>query len=106
MEATSDGVYQEATVSMGGVVVGRLPCLLTKKFVGLKAIGQPLVMRVLGPALAAEFTESDLSRSSKKLAITRDLIGQLPKVSHAAFRLHDGVHRHASVRCGWTSHQR
>ena len=91
MEATSDGAYQEATVSMGGVVVGRLSYLLTKKFVGLKAIGQPLVTRVLGPALAAEFTESDFPRSSKKLAITRDLISQLPKVSHASFRLHDGV---------------
>ncbi len=91
MDATSDGTYREATVSMGGVVVGRLPYLLTKKFGGLKTIGQPLVTRVLGPALATEFTGTNFPRSLKQLTIIRDLIHQLPKVSHVSFRLHDGV---------------
>jgi len=49
------------------------------------------VTRVLGPALAMEFTGTNFPRSLKQLTIIRDLIHQLPKVSHVSFRLHDGV---------------
>lgn len=91
LEIASGGTYQEATVSSGGAVVGRLPYILYRKISGHKVLGIPDLTHALGPAITSETTANKSTRSLKQFTITRDLIAQLPRVSHIEFRLHQGI---------------
>lgn len=88
--ATRDD-YGEATVSTGGKMIGRMPYVLTKRRFGLNSIGMPLMSHVLGPALLPEFSWQNFPKNLKQVAITREMIAQLPKAAHVSFRLHGGV---------------
>ena len=85
----SDGAYREAKVVTNGVVLGRLPYLLSGKTAGQNAVIMPDMTHVLGPALGTE--GGDSTRSLKHFTITSELIAQLPKAAHTWFRLHRGV---------------
>jgi hypothetical protein len=104
MDIACNGGGREAVVSRGGLVVGRLPYLLSRKMLGLKVVGMPRMAHVLGPAFAPEFAGEKLSHSTKQISITRDLIMQLPKAAHISFRLHGGMtHTLAFAEAGFTS---
>jgi hypothetical protein len=91
LEIASGGAYREVTVSSNGVIIGRLPYLLSRKISGQTALMMPEMTRVLGPALAPEIVGSDSIRSLRQFTVTRDLIAQLPKASDIWFRLHHGI---------------
>lgn len=90
LEIACDGGYREATVSNDGKIIGRLPYACVTKFSRLRMLGMPNLTHVLGPAFAPQYAMTDL-RSLKQLAITRQLIQQLPRALHVSFRLHAGL---------------
>jgi hypothetical protein len=91
LEIASGGACREASVSSNGMVIGRLPYLLSRKVGGQKVLIMPEMTHVLGPAMAAEIVAGDSTRSLRQFNITSDLIAQLPKASYTWFRLHRGV---------------
>jgi len=91
MDIAGDGANREAVVARGGVVVGRLPYLVTRRAFGLTTIGMPMLTHVLGPALAADFSDRNAAHPMKQVKIIHDLIAQLPKASHISFRLHSSL---------------
>ena len=104
MDIACAGGGGEAIVSSGGRVVGRMPYFVSRKLLGLTVLGMPRMAHVLGPAFAPEFAGESLSRSTKQLSITRDLISQLPKAAHVSFRLHRGMtHTLAFAEAGFIS---
>lgn len=90
LEAASKGTYQEATVAAGGKIIARLPYIVTKA-AGFKMIGMPLMTHVLGPVLMAETRAANCTHAMNYVAITSELISQLPKAAHISFRLHGGA---------------
>ena len=91
LKIASEGTYREATVASGGALVGRLPYVLFRKISGHKVVSIPDLTHALGPAITLEPEVSHSTRSLRQFTITRDLIAQLPKVSHIGFRLHHGI---------------
>jgi hypothetical protein len=91
LEIACDGHYREAVVTSDGKAIGRLPYACVSKFSRLTLIGMPNLTHVLGPSFAPQYANPDL-RSLKQLAITRQLIAQLPRAIHTSFRLHAGIH--------------
>jgi hypothetical protein len=83
LEIASDGCYREATVES-------LPYLVSRRAFGLTTVGTPLLTHVLGPALAANFSDRNAAHPMKQVSIIHDLIAQLPKAAHISFRLHGG----------------
>jgi hypothetical protein len=91
LEIASGGRYQEVTVSSGGRIVGRLPYLVSNTRLRLKVLSIPQTTHVLGPAILQNSATGNYPNALKQISITRDLIEQLPKVSHISFRCHRGV---------------
>ncbi len=86
LEAATGGRYEEATVSSGGRVVGRLPYLRKQRF-GMQACVMPDLSLFLGPAVD-EGNGGTVSRNLRRGEITRDLIEQLPPCVLYYQRLH------------------
>ena len=86
LEAATAGRYEEATVSSGGRVVGRLPYLRKQRF-GLQACVMPELSLFLGPAVD-EGNGGTVSRNLRRGEITRDLIEKLPPCALCYQRLH------------------
>jgi hypothetical protein len=91
LKVASGGHYQEAIVTSGSTVVGRLPYLQLSKLGGQKALVMPPMTHVLGPALAPQVAAHDLTQSLRRFTIASELIAQLPASSHVWFRLHHGA---------------
>jgi hypothetical protein len=91
LEIAGDGAIREVTVSTGGMLVGRLPYLLSRRAPGLTKLSIPRLTHVLGPAILEPSTPGGFPNPGRQIAITRDLISQLPKASHISFRLHRGI---------------
>jgi hypothetical protein len=89
MEIASEGCGRETVVSSGGMIVGRLPYLLEKRFGGLTVIGMPAFSHVLGPGFSAPVSRTGAS-TIKMYGLINELLAQLPKASHISFRLHGG----------------
>ena len=84
----SDGGVREARVDSGGAVVGRLPYVVTRRAGVLSVVGMPALNHVLGPAVAPQFTGTNFPRTTRQIAIVRELLAQLPRAAHVSFRLH------------------
>jgi hypothetical protein len=106
LEIASDGCYREATVERGGVLVGRLPYLVSRRAFGLTTVGTPLLTHVLGPALAANFSDRNAAHPMKQVSIIHDLIAQLPKAAHISIPVARRVLQHIVIRCRWLCQQR
>jgi Acetyltransferase (GNAT) domain len=89
LDAATGGNFDIVEVSAGGRVVGRLPFSVSKRF-GLKMIRMPAVTYFLGPAID-EGDGSPNTRFLKRLEITRELLGQLPRASWQYVKCHSGV---------------
>ena len=76
LDATTNGLFQEATVESGGHIVGRLPYLLTKRM-GFTYCRMPPFTHVLGPVVDAGPGKPQ-TQLLKRLSILRQLIEQLP----------------------------
>ncbi|MDD2704835.1 MAG: hypothetical protein PHU07_05815 [Acidocella sp.] len=84
MEISCAGAQREVSVSAGGMVVGRLPYLLSKRGPGLTTLGMPSMTHVLGPVLAVDFIVEILpaSREAIQHAVAKGLV----------FDMDDGMH--------------
>ncbi len=89
LDAATGGNFEIAEARSGPRVVGRLPFALTRRF-GLKTIRMPALTYVLGPGLD-EGEGSMNTRLLKRLAITRELIEQLPRASWQYVKCHPGI---------------
>jgi hypothetical protein len=87
LEAASLGRWEQVEVVQDGVVVARLPYLLSRKF-GVRTIGMPYYTRVLGPVLTLP-----PSKPSRRIENATKLIGQL----FAALPQHDRFHQSMPV---------
>ena len=91
LQAVSRGTIQEATVSSGGRVIGRLPYVLTRKTTGHLAVTAPEMTPELGPALLADRVACSDTHAVKRFNLTTELLAQLPRASHTYFELHRHV---------------
>jgi hypothetical protein len=92
LEAATAGPFKEvATHDTNGAMTGRLPYFRVMKQNGQSAIVMPTLTHMLGPALSEKLAEANTVHLTKRLAITRDLVAQLPESSHISFLLHGGV---------------
>jgi len=91
MEIASDGRGKEAVVSSGGVVVARLPYIVCKRFGLLRVVGMPTLSHVLGPVFTPAALAGKGSQTVKLYGLIGELLRQLPRASHTAFRLHPGL---------------
>jgi hypothetical protein len=91
LEIAGDGAVCEVTVSTGGMLVGRLPYLVSRRVPGLTRLGNPLMAHVLGPAILEPAAPGGFPSPAKQVSITRDLVAQLPRAAYVSFRLHGGI---------------
>ena len=89
LDAVTQGRYSVAEVSAGGKIVGRLPYLVRNRF-GLQGIWTPPLTYFLGPGID-EGEGSPNNRFLKRMEITRELIGKLPRSSWQCIRCHAGI---------------
>jgi hypothetical protein len=89
LEIASAGRYNSAEVSESGHIVGRLPYMVTRRH-GLLMVGLPVLTHFLGPAVD-EGTGNSSTRFQRRLAITRNLISQLPSASFYYIKCHRDV---------------
>jgi hypothetical protein len=89
LEAATAGAYQCVECSEGGNAVGRMPYLIRKKY-GLPCGVMPDLTHFLGPAID-EGEGKEQSRFSRRTAITKELIAQLPKTSLFEIKCHRGM---------------
>jgi hypothetical protein len=86
LDAATQGRCSIAEVCAGGRTVGRLPFLMRKRF-GLQGIWTPPMTYFLGPGID-EGEGSPNNRFLKRMDITRELIGKLPRCSWQCIRCH------------------
>jgi hypothetical protein len=80
LDAVAPGRWNEATVTLDGVVIARLPYCI-KRFMGISGIGMPPLTHTMGPQLPLD--RSTLSfRPSDHRKLIDELMGKLP---HHAF---------------------
>jgi hypothetical protein len=92
LEAATAGRIKEVVIyDSNGAVAGRLPYFRVRKQNGQSAIVMPTLTHMLGPALYERPVEANTVHLTKRLAITRALVAQLPKSSHISYLLHGGV---------------
>jgi hypothetical protein len=92
LEAATAGRFKEViTHDTNGAITGRLPYLRVRKQNGQSAIVMPTLTHMLGPALCEELVGASTVHLTKRLAVIRDLITQLPRSSHVSILLHGGV---------------
>jgi Acetyltransferase (GNAT) domain len=89
LDAATGGNFDVVEVSLSGRVVGRLPFTVTKRY-GMKMIRMPVITYFLGPAID-EGEGSLNTRFLKRLEITRELLGKLPRASWQYVKCHSGV---------------
>lgn len=89
LDAVTQGRYSIVEVSAGGRIVGRLPFLLRKRF-GMQGIWTPPLTHFLGPGIN-EGEGSPNHRFLKRMDITRELIGKLPRSAWQCIRCHGGI---------------
>jgi hypothetical protein len=89
LNAVTRGAFDQAEVSEGGRVVGRLPFGIRKYF-GFKEIRMPCLTHFLGPAID-EGEGSPNNRFLKSREITHQLIQKLPCASSQYVKCHRGV---------------
>lgn len=83
------GRYEEVSISAGGVCVGRLPYLMSRRF-GMTEIVMPMLTHFLGPAVD-EGTGSRTTRLLRRISITNALIERLPRASNVWMKFHYGI---------------
>jgi hypothetical protein len=76
LDAVSGGDWHEVTVKNDGAVIARLP-FVTKRLLGVPAIGMPAHTHVLGPQLPV-FRGAVESRFSKRRSLLTELMSLLP----------------------------
>ena len=76
LDAVTGGYWEEATVTSNGAVIARLP-YVTKRVLGVPAIGMPPLTHVLGPQLPI-FGGTGEARLSERRALLNELISRLP----------------------------
>ncbi len=90
LEAASEGAWREATAHSGGSLVGRLPYLKIRKATRQTVLVMPAMTHTLGPAIGT-VSGGAVARTARQLAITRELVDQLPPASYVWFKLHGGT---------------
>jgi hypothetical protein len=89
LDAATGGNFDVVEALVDGRVVGRLPFAVTKRF-GIKMIRMPVITYFLGPAID-EGEGNPNTRFLKRLEITRELLGKLPRASWQYVKCHSGV---------------
>jgi hypothetical protein len=80
LSAVSQGREQEATVTNGDQVVGRLPYII-QRTAGLTIVRMPPFTHLLGPAVDAGPGKPQ-TKLLRRLSIVRDLLNQLPRFDY------------------------
>jgi hypothetical protein len=89
LDIVTDGQYGMTEVNSGGRVVGRMPYYVRSRM-GLKIFHMPTLTHFLGPAID-EGQGGRNARFLKRLAITRELIEQLPPIDSLKVKCHRQV---------------
>jgi hypothetical protein len=89
LDAATGGNFDVVEALVNGRVVGRLPFTVSKRL-GMKMIRMPVITYFLGPAID-EGEGSLNTRFLKRLEITRELLGKLPRASWKYVKCHSGV---------------
>lgn len=89
LEAATDRSYTVAEVDAGGKTVGRLP-FCERSRLGIRGIWTPPLTYFLGPGID-EGEGSPNNRFLKRMDITRELIGKLPRSAWQCIRCHGGM---------------
>jgi CheY-like chemotaxis protein len=93
LAAATNGEYEEATVTSGGRVVGRLPYMISRQM-GFLVCRMPPFTHALGPIIEPNVGKPQTALL-RRLSIIRDLIDQLPEVAFfkqaLALSLADGL---------------
>ena len=91
LSAASDGACEEASVTVDGRVVARLPYLRQRKLGRQTTLVMPAMTHVLGPSITPDLPGGDVSRALREFSLCGELIAQLPKASHIWFAMHRKV---------------
>jgi hypothetical protein len=86
LEIATGGRFAIAEVKDAGRTVGRLPYCVTSRF-GMKMIRMPALTYFLGPAVD-EGVGNPTTRSLRRLEITREMLGQLPRTAWQYVKCH------------------
>lgn len=91
LDIATEGRFEVAEVIKNGKVICRQPYYyFPQKFPGIKVIGPPPLTHFLGPAVV-DCEGKPSVRFSHRLAVTRELISKLPKVSSIYVKCHRDV---------------
>src|SRR5919108_3749441 len=89
LDTATRGNFEIAEVSSGGRTVGRLPFFLTRRL-GIKMIRMPILTYFLGPAICGGEGSAN-NRFLRRLEITHELLGKLPRVSWHYLKCQGGI---------------
>lgn len=88
LELASGGLVREASISHDGVVIARLPYLLSRHL-GFTTCGMPPFVHFLGPAFVRG-TGTPMQEMLREHELTRELLAQLPPFSGFWQKFHHG----------------
>jgi hypothetical protein len=89
LDIATQGHYGTVEISANNAVVGRMPYLIKRKM-GIAMSFMPPLTHFLGPAVD-EGTGSANTRFLKRLAVTREIINKMPKLSTVRIHCHRQV---------------
>ena len=89
MDIATRGQFQAAEVHHGGLLVGWLPYLVSRRY-SFRVSGMPPLTHLLGPAID-EGRGTSNTRWLRRLDIVKELTAQLPAVDHFAQTCHPGI---------------
>jgi hypothetical protein len=90
LNAACPGGYGEAAVEAGGKIIARMPYASSTRY-GRTVLGLPALSHVLGPTTTLDDRGVSIRRASREIGVIKTLISQLPRFSHANFRLHGRI---------------